>query len=121
MIPRGMRLGLLLAAASSPALPQVPEAQEYLGRAVTCCFMGDCQKLETFVWRRTDYGVDIMISNEDWCPVRLRYFPLTRAFNGLPTNVCDLLACFPSELFKSKSLSWKRDELPPGTRIRMRP
>jgi hypothetical protein len=105
----------------SPALPQVPEVPDYLGQALTCCLLDDCRKLETFVWRHAEYGIDIMIFNENWCPVRLQYLPRTRVFNGVPGDVCDLLACFPSALFKSKSLSWKRDVLPPGTRIGMRP
>jgi hypothetical protein len=96
--------------------PQVPEVN--LGKAITCCLDRDCQKLETFVWR---HAIDIMIFDENWCPVRLYYPPLKRTFNGLPGNACDMLACFSTELFKPNSYSWKRDELPPDTRIRMRP
>jgi hypothetical protein len=94
MTPRGMRLGLLLAVISSPTLVE-PDG-DHFGRAVTCCLEGHCGKLDTFVWRHAEYGVDIMIYDESWCQVRLRYFPLMSAFDGVPSNICDLLACFPN-------------------------
>jgi hypothetical protein len=97
MTPRGIVLGLLLAAVSSPGFTQQPDAQDYFGRAVTCCIESECQKLQAFVWRHAPYGVDIMMDEEDWCPVRLHSFPLTRAFDGVPNNLCELLICFRPE------------------------
>jgi hypothetical protein len=92
MTPRGIRLGLLLAILSSPVIA------DDLGQSITCCEdQGECDKLDTYIWRQTDYGVDVMLFPQNWCPIRLYPLRPVPIFDGKPMDFCAQLACFPTK------------------------
>jgi hypothetical protein len=82
----------------SPTLADDNQDDAALGEVVTCCYMDECSKLKDYIWRRTEYGIKVMVYETHWCPVLIRYN--TRIFNGVPVDACDLLECYPTELFR---------------------
>jgi hypothetical protein len=90
-----MRFGIALAALFSSALPAAT-AQEAnpFDRKITCCVDRRCHELWQYDWRRTSDGIDVMADGA-WCSVRLDYYPMIRIFRGVPSNICELLRCFP--------------------------
>jgi hypothetical protein len=93
-------LTLALIVLSSAAFAQ--QDQLDLGQALSCCLDRECRKLNTFVWRRAPYGVDVMLYKGKWCPVRVSYLPPTPIFDGEPMDFCDQLECVPTELLRTK-------------------
>jgi hypothetical protein len=92
MTPRGIYLGLFLAVLSSHAFAE--DDRDQFEQTITCCTEDECEPLQNFRWRHTPSGLDIMMYKDHWCPVRLYYFPLSRSFTGIPTDICNELFCY---------------------------